>query len=67
MATLDELKENKNKVVVVVQGGLVTDVYSANKNLDVLVLDLDNNDEMTAADYETLKTDLEAGRLAAVY
>lgn len=42
--TLLDIISNKNKIVIIVESGFVTDVYSSHENSEVTVIDLDSND-----------------------
>lgn len=64
----------KTNVVVFVKGGIVTDVYSSDENVDVKVIDCDIDPETDGEAYERMEASarganylLDVGDLTAVY
>lgn len=62
---------NKIAVVIVLKGGMVTDVYASDKNVNVDVIDFDVQDEeeLEAADecMDMVMIEVNKGKMVAVY
>lgn len=62
---------NKIAVVIVLSGGMVTDVYASDKNVSVDVIDFDVQDmeELEAADecMDMVMIEVNKGKMVAVY
>lgn len=62
---------NKIAVIIVLKGGMVTDVYASYKNVNVDVIDFDVQDEeeLEAADkcMDIVMIEVNKGKLVAVY
>ena len=62
---------DKKRVVIIVEGGLVSEVYADDKNVDLSFIDLDTNDrdimEYNKTAMRGLNEEIEKGLLVKVY
>lgn len=60
------------RVVIIIDGGMVSDVYSSDRNISVEVVDLDapltyEESEETDKAYDSVVKERDAGKLVAIY
>ena len=60
-----------NRIVIVVEGGMIQSVYAEDKHVDIQIIDCDTDDTIVAdlveIDLADLSNDCKAGKLIEVY